>query len=78
MFGFLPTRLPARTLLLGLALLPWAAHPARAAVPTNAAARARVIGQPVALSVQPETVTLRGPRSMVQVIVTGKYADSSE
>ncbi len=39
---------------------------------------AAVIGQPIALAVQPEAIRLVGPRSMRQLLVTGRYADGSE
>lgn len=48
-----------------------------AAVPTDPAKRAPIIGNPVSLLVQPEVVTLNGPRSMQQIVVTGRYADGS-
>jgi hypothetical protein len=59
---------------LALAL---AATAAPAAVPTDPAKVAPLVGQPTALAVQPETITLTGPRAMQQVVVTGKYADGS-
>ncbi len=40
--------------------------------------KAAFIGQPVSLVVQPETIRLVGPRSVRQVLVTGRYADGSE
>src|SRR5579859_3364335 len=54
-----------------------AALPAAAAVPATPDARAKAVGQPVALTVQPAAVVLNGPRSMQQLIVTGKYADGT-
>ncbi len=59
-------------LLLGLCAA------ASAAVPTDPQQRAALIGQPQALVVQPETVTLAGPRAYQQILVTGKYADGTE
>jgi hypothetical protein len=50
---------------------------ATAAVPTDPAARARFIGQPAALIVQPEAITLQGPRAMQQIVVSGRYADGT-
>jgi hypothetical protein len=47
----------------------------RAALPADAAGKAQAIGQPVAITVQPEAVLLAGPRSMQQIIATGRYAD---
>src|SRR5436309_2527590 len=64
-------------LLLTLALLPALTVPATAAVPANPETRARVVGQPVALVVQPEAIALSGPRSTLQILVTGRYADGS-
>jgi hypothetical protein len=66
-----------RRALLGLALGLLAAIPARASLPVSPAARARVIGDPVALLVQPETLVLTGPRSTLQPVITGRYADGS-
>ena len=57
-------------LFLGTAILP-----ARAGIPDDPAARAKVIGQPTAILVQPETIALNGPRAKQQVVITGKYAD---
>ncbi len=48
---------------------------ATAALPTDPAKRAALVGQPTALVVQPETITLVGPRALQQIVVTGKYAD---
>jgi hypothetical protein len=40
--------------------------------------RASVVGEPVALVVQPDPIRLSGPRAMQQLIVTGRYRDGSE
>ncbi len=48
-----------------------------AAVPTEAKARAELIGSPVSLDVLPKSITLVGPRARQQLVVTGKYADGS-
>ncbi len=48
-----------------------------AAVPTDAAARQVAIGKPVALEVLPGSISLSGPRSTQQILVTGRYADGS-
>lgn len=48
-----------------------------AAVPADPDKQAAIIGQPTALLVQPETITLAGPRVRQQIIVTGRYADGS-
>jgi hypothetical protein len=50
---------------------------AYAELPADAAQRAKVVGQPVGLVVQPAAVALKGPRSMQQLIVTGTYADGT-
>jgi hypothetical protein len=68
-------RLPC--VICTLATLIGAAGPAPAAVPTEATKVAPLVGQPAALAVQPETVSLTGPRAHQQIIVTGKYADGS-
>src|SRR6516165_10156388 len=62
--------------LAGLALAV-AVTPALAAVPTDPAKRAEIIGKPAALVVQPENLTLTGPRGYQQIVVSGKYADGS-
>ncbi len=62
----------ASGLLLCLAVLP-----ASASVPADAAAKATVIGQPIALTVQPESVTLTGRHATQQLVVTGRYADGT-
>jgi hypothetical protein len=66
-----------RSPLLGLCLACLLAQPASGAVPTDPAARAKVIGQPAALHVQPATILLNGPRAQQQLVVTGKYADGT-
>src|SRR4051794_40050688 len=48
-----------------------------AELPTDAAARAKVVGQPIELTVQPAEIVLTGPHSVQQLIVTGKYADGT-
>jgi hypothetical protein len=48
-----------------------------ASPPTDPAKRAAFIGQPTALVVQPESVTLTSARSGQQLIVTGRYADGT-
>jgi len=53
------------------------AAPASGAPPTSTEARTKAIGQPVALVIQPEAVTLDGPRAAQQVVVTGRYGDGS-
>jgi len=67
----------SRTAALFILALVLAASPVRAAPPTDAEKEA-VVGRPVALAVQPETVRLAGPRATQQLLVTGRYADGSE
>ncbi len=64
---------PAFSFLAGLV----AVGTASAAVPTDAAKIAPLVGQPTALVVQPKAITLVGPRALQQVVVTGKYADGT-
>jgi hypothetical protein len=61
------------SLVVGIA----AALPARAVLPSDAEGRAKITGQPVAVTVQPATITLDGPRAMQQIVVTGQYAGGS-
>jgi hypothetical protein len=63
--------------VLSLAIAFCAAVPASASVPTDAAAKAKVIGQPTSLRVQPATILLNGPRAQQQLVVTGHYADGT-
>jgi Protein of unknown function (DUF1553)/Protein of unknown function (DUF1549) len=62
------------SLALLFGLLPCTAY---SAPPGDPADRGTVVGQPVALTVQPEAVALAGPRSRQQIVVTGRYADGS-
>ena len=50
-------------------------QPTWGAIPNDAAAKAQVVGKPTAVVVQPQTITLSGPRAMQQMIVTGIYPD---
>jgi hypothetical protein len=70
-------RLLVSRLVAGVGCALVAANVLAAAPPISPESRARVIGQPVALSVEPATLTLDGPRSMAQLVVTAKYADGS-
>ncbi len=63
--------------LLGVVVSLGLVLPATAALPTDPAAKAQVIGRPVALTVQPATVAFTGPRAMQQIVVTGRYADGT-
>ena len=62
--------------LLTVALAVTAA-PSRAASPANPDDKSDLAGKPVALMVQPEAITLTGPRAVQQVVVSGRYADGS-
>jgi hypothetical protein len=57
----------------------WFAAPlfAGAAPPPEPGARARLIGSPVAVMVEPDRVVLTGPRAVRQLVVTGRYADGT-
>ncbi len=65
-------RFACLALVLGISDLP-----ANAALPATPADKAKVIGQPIALHVQPSAITLTGPRSQQQLVVTGVYADGT-
>lgn len=39
--------------------------------------RVSAIGMPVSIEIEPETITLSGPRAGQQILVTGRYADGS-
>ncbi|MBI2806361.1 MAG: DUF1553 domain-containing protein [Planctomycetes bacterium] len=49
----------------------------RADVPTDPAVIAKLIGTPKELKVQPEKITLVGPRATAQPVITGIYADGT-
>ena len=66
-----------RSLLLSACITLGFALPINAAVPTDPAAKAKVIGQPASLMVQPATILLSGTRAQQQLVVTGKYADGT-
>ena len=54
----------------------FAAAPLFASVPTEAAERAALIGQPSELLVSPGLdISLSGPRDVAQLVVIGKYAN---
>jgi hypothetical protein len=69
------SRLPYR--LASVLLLCLGAYVVSAAPPTDADAVAKIIGQPKALVVEPASVVLDGPRSTVQPVISGRYADAS-
>ncbi len=60
-----------------LCVLAVAATLARGATPLDPNERAKLVGTPAALQVQPDNITLNGSRSFQQIIVTGQYADKS-
>lgn len=49
----------------------------RAEVPVDAAARERIVGRPVALTVTPPSIALHDERDWTQLVVTGNYMDGS-
>jgi hypothetical protein len=61
-------------LVFGLAAI---VSPIHAGPPATPDGRAAVVGKPIALQVQPAAITLKGPRSVQQIVVTGKYADGT-
>jgi len=63
--------------VLAICLAACALSGTRASVPDDTAVRAQIIGRPTALVVQPQAITLSGPRAIQQIIVTGIYADGS-
>jgi hypothetical protein len=63
------------TLALGLFCL--AADPTRADLPTTPDAGVKIVGQPAAVIVQPEKISLNGPRATQQVVISGRYADGN-
>jgi hypothetical protein len=58
----------------GLAL---AGHHLQAALPTDSAERASIVGKLTSLDIEPKSITLDGQRASQQVLVTGRYADGS-
>ncbi len=73
----IPTRIVHRSAILAIGLFCFSGGSIRAAVPTDPAQKTALIGQPTALQVQPEALTLLGPRAMQQLVITGRYADGS-
>ena len=62
-------------LLIGLVLFGWSRL--SSALPSSQAEKARIIGQPATLIVQPARVSLTGLRSVQQLVVSGNYADGT-
>ncbi len=54
-----------------------AATPAYGDLPTAPEVRAKVLGQPAAITVQPDKITLSGPRATQQLVISGRYADGN-
>ena len=76
-FGF-PCWLRGSVVILSLGWVGYASSGAGlAAPPTDQETRARIVGQPTALIVEPATIVLDGPRGTVQPVISGRYADSS-
>jgi hypothetical protein len=71
-----PLSRAATPLVAGL-ILCFTASAAFAATPTDPQERAALIGQPTSLLIQPEAITLTGPRAAQQVVVTGRYTDGT-
>jgi hypothetical protein len=65
--------LAIRLIIVGLATS-LALAPGSAASASEAADKAAVLGQPAALQVQPQAITLRGRHANQQIVVTGHYA----
>jgi hypothetical protein len=63
--------------VFALSLTAVVAAPARAALPADPGGKDKVVGQPVALSVEPASIALDGPRAAQQIVVTGKYVDGT-
>jgi hypothetical protein len=59
----------------GLTLALTLASTAQATLPGDPASRSKLIGQPTSLAAQPAAITLTGPRSVQQLVITGRYAD---
>jgi hypothetical protein len=66
-----------RLAVLSLVCLATMTVSGRADLPADPAERAKLVGQPTALQVQPAQITLAGPRDGRQLIVTATYADGS-
>src|SRR6476469_4730867 len=49
----------------------------RAAIPSDPAEVAKIVGQPTALEAAPASVSLTGPRGLQQLLVSGRYADGT-
>src|SRR5947209_11474507 len=78
MFATRRVSLSRLCLALGLACLAAPGAPsAPADLPTTPDARAKIVGQPAALIVQPDKITLKGPRATQQIVISGRYADGT-
>jgi hypothetical protein len=65
-----------RPILVGALILAFL-ETGHASVPTDPVIKAKVIGRPTTLVVQPQVISLSGPRAIQQIIVTGIYADGN-
>src|SRR5262245_6058362 len=65
------------TILVLFAVFPATSSVVRADPPSDMAERAKVIGQPVALTVQPAKINLAGPLATQQIVISGSYGDGS-
>jgi Protein of unknown function (DUF1553)/Protein of unknown function (DUF1549) len=71
-----PARAPKRLLsvfIVGVTL----AMPLQASPPSDDDGKNQLVGKPSSLVVQPSTVTLIGPKSTQQIVVTGAYPDGT-
>lgn len=74
-FLFLHKTFPLVGTLSLLALLQLSANAALAAPPSSDEEKAKIVGNPISLVIHPAKIDLVGPRSMQQLVVSGKYAD---
>jgi hypothetical protein len=78
MFATRRVSLSRLLLALGLACLAAPGAPsAPADLPTTPDGRAKIVGQPTALIVQPDKIALHGPRATQQIVISGRYADGT-
>ncbi len=71
------TRVCLTRLVLAAGLCCLAAAAACADLPATPEARAKAIGQPSALVIQPDRILLNGPRATQQLVISGRYADGN-
>lgn len=73
-----PRAVSHRNIVVALVFWLCLAHASPAAPPKTEAALREAVGRPISLVVEPATVILNGPRSVQQLVVTGRYADGTE